>query len=436
MAKVNGTSVPGEYSLTLQPIAAAGCRNNLVPQRQINKVKLTKLVNERRRNLSKIKDSFSFEQRKAVLTKNEEYLAEVMRRWDQAHERRYIISPHADCFYDMHGNLNHGSKPRFVKCSTRDNRDVCYPFNTLKVGNIVSKNLYSANMSSFFSVQIDIMNARHYRGGTGEWGTSLMDVVTGKMKNVLKSWINAVRAKALHQIHLHIGDPSLLIRQKATEQYRRDRGRFVLSETQDLVDETSLGEMLGFQDEICLPWSSLLINRSEKDEMASLHMFCAGVAAFELLNEHSLTCSVFMHGGRFAVDTMFTQSTPQDYYPSRYDEKQDTDESLRGSVILKRITVSSKTNQPLFCIPRSRCLIFEQTGKESLGMHVLKHGESETRFVATFENYVEGPFMNHRQKYGLKSEMDSSSMRSTASSSATLIVSDDTDVFIILLCNK
>ena len=40
--------------------------------------------------------------------------------------------------------------------------------------------------------------------------------------------------------------------------------------------------------------------------------------------------------------------------------------------------------------------------------------------------------MNHR----LQIEMDSSSMRSTASSSAALIVSDDTDVFTILLCNK
>ena len=216
-----------------------------------------------------------------------------MKRLDEAHHNRHVISAFADCFYDMDGNIKHGSKSRFMKYSTRDNRDVCYPFTAFAVCHRVSQNIYSATIAPFFSVQIDIMNSLHYRGDTGERGTSVMEVVTGKMKSVLKPWIAGTRAALLHQIHLHIDDPSLLINQKGSEQRRRDDSRAAATNNLQDAQDLSEGHVLHVDEELSLPWSSLLNNRKYKDELASLHLFCSPVAAFELLHEKSPGCSVF-----------------------------------------------------------------------------------------------------------------------------------------------
>ena len=111
------------------------------------------------------------------------------------------------------------------------------------------------------------------------------------------------------------------------------------------------------------------------------------------------------------------------------------DDALRGSVILRRKAEKSATRGSLFCLPRNRCLVFETGGKAFLGMHALQHGESETRFVATFKAYIERPFNDTRQAVGLARQI-SISPRGTVTYSASVIVPDDTDVFIILLCNN
>ena len=254
-----------------------------------------------------------------------------MKRWDEAHHKRHVISAFADCFYHMDGNINHGSKSRFMKYSIRDNRDIYYPFNAFAVGHRVSQNIYSASIAPFFSVQIDIMNSLHHLGDIRERGTSVMEVVTGKMKSVLKPWITGTRTARLHQIHLHIDDPSLLINQKGSEQRRRDESRAAATNILQDAEELSEGHVPHFDEELSLPWFYLLNNRKYKDELASVHLFCSAVAEFELLLETSPGCSVFLHGGTSAIDSSFTESRPHDFYPSRFDERIDVEDALRGS---------------------------------------------------------------------------------------------------------
>ena len=435
IANSNGMSFPGEESSSFIKNASIVDGTKSFSRRKVDKENHTRILNDLRKGLSKIKYSFAIEQRKAVAGGNIEYLEGAMKRWDEAHHKRHVTSAFADCFYDMDGNINHGSKSRFMKHSTRDNRDVCYPFNAFAVGYRVSQNIYSAAIAPFFSVQIDIMNSLHYRGDTGERGTSVMEVVTGKMKSVLKPWLTGTRAARLHQIHLHIDDPFLLINQKGSEQRRRDeRGAAATNNLQD-AEEVSEGHVLHFDEELSLPCSSLLNNRKYKDEPASLHLFCSALAAFELLHERSPDCSVFLHGGKFAIDSSFTQSRPHDFYPSRFDERIYVDDALRGSVILIRKDEQSATRGTLFCIPRNRFLVFETEVKAFLGMHASQHGESETRFVASFKAYIERPFNDTLQAVDLARQI-STSPRGTVTYSASVIVSDDTDVFIILLCNN
>ncbi|PXF41198.1 hypothetical protein BWQ96_09092 [Gracilariopsis chorda] len=180
-----------------------------------------KTVQECRRKLSKLKDALHAEERLALSTGNHLYLKEVLARWDALHESRYLISPYADSFLNQDGHVGHGVKSRFLKYSSADNREVLYPMNDLvpteKDGNTlrnVSRNRLDTCMPFYATVQIDVMNALHYREDSGQRGTSLENVVTGKMKAILWLWITGPRAQPLQQLHLHIDDPVQVLVQK------------------------------------------------------------------------------------------------------------------------------------------------------------------------------------------------------------------------------
>lgn len=47
----------------------------------------------------------------------------------------------------------------------------------------VSLRVFKHQPKPYFSIQIDVMNALHYRGDSGERGTTIVDIVTSKMKS-------------------------------------------------------------------------------------------------------------------------------------------------------------------------------------------------------------------------------------------------------------
>ena len=290
-----------------------------------SKSEFTKIVQDRRSRITKMKDAFYKEQSTAVNAEDMNYLREVMARRDELHANRYLISPFADCFMDHEGKLNHGAKSRFFKYAVRDNRDIIYPMNDMRQlaasrGNAStakgSTNIFDRSVRSHLTLQLDVMNALHYRRNTGDRGTSLRDFITSKMKSVLRHWITGTGAAHLRQMHLHVDDPNFVLKHRTAEQAKRDatRARSVGCDEQILRDGA---QSIGFSDKINVPWSTLLRDRGYKDELASLHLFCGAVAACELLQEKNKQCSVFLHGGSFVAPSSFTACRPSDLMPRR-----------------------------------------------------------------------------------------------------------------------
>lgn len=100
------------------------------------------------------------------------------------------MSSFADCYVDCEGNQNHAHKSRFLKYTTRSNKDITYVWNDISSAtgtqHVVSRTINGTVMPEYFSFQLDVMNAPLYRGDYGEGGTALQSVVTGKMRNNLK----------------------------------------------------------------------------------------------------------------------------------------------------------------------------------------------------------------------------------------------------------
>ena len=72
MAKSNGMSFPGEESSSFIQNASIVGGTTSFSRRKMDKEKLTRILNDWRKRLSKIKDSFAIEQRKAVAGGNVE----------------------------------------------------------------------------------------------------------------------------------------------------------------------------------------------------------------------------------------------------------------------------------------------------------------------------------------------------------------------------
>lgn len=403
---------------------------------------------DRRRKFSKLKDALHEEQRLAMRSGNADYANQIMIRWDKLHAARHLLSPFANCFRNNEGDLSHGSKSRFLKYLTRGRRDKVFPMNdididgagTSSVSNFagVSRNLYVSGLPAYLTIQLDVMNALHYRGHTGHRGTALRDVITGKMKSVLRPWITGTRGRSLRQVHLHINDPSYFLCQKISEQSRRDRRR---REARNHLDDAGSIEArnthsaLAFKDELNVPWSSLLVNREYKDELASLHLFCGAVAAFELFKESSQQCSEYLHGGCFVIPGGFNECSPSQLHAERVPQGC-VKTYMKGRIVLSKATEWHDLDKDAFTAPRSRCLIFRPNGTAEIGRTDLRHGEAETRFVAATMGYIATELSS---PLSLSSSGQQTSFESSLSKipneCQTVIVSDDTDVFMILLSN-
>lgn len=350
-------------------------------------------------------------------------LQEASSRWDSVHEQRHLLSPFTDAFCAVDGEMNHAQKSRFLKNSTNRGRDIIYTFDKYlphyPEGHQISHSLYSSNLQ-WFSIQMEVMNALHYRGDDGQRGTTVLDVVTGKMNTLLRKWIARGNASTLQQIHLHIDDPTLLIPQKAAEQSIRDDNRrpfrSPIWKTQPL--ETLLS-LLSLQMNL---WCRGLIWSVTEVLKMSVHLFCAAVAAQELLEECNRNSSIFLHCGNFALPQGFVGKKPNSFRPKRLCK--DYPNSLEGRFIL---SLPDQTNENLMqdciIILRDTCLVFQVQGGLCLGEHIIRHGEAETRFVSVFKQYTK-PYL---PGVGAAGQQKNDRM------DGCVLLSDYTDVLVILL---
>lgn len=435
MSKLGGSVVCSESGASVARVVVPD--DETMPKRPRSKEAYSKVLQDRRRKISKMKDAYHDEERAALRVHNDEYLKEILKRWDILHVSRYLVSPFADCFFNNNGHLNHGAKSKFLKYSARGNRDIMYSMNELQRSGrcnsrnrgAVSRNLFDYRLPGYLTVQVDVMNAIHYRGDTGGRGTSLQGVVTGKMKTVLRAWIAGPRARWLRQLHLHVDDPSLVLLQKNAEQARRDSKRAGSDVVMEGVHGASHSFGIGFQEDLNVPWSSLLTDRGYKDELASLHLICGAMAALELLSETGQDCRVFLHGGSFIAPKDFNRIKLSELKPNRFPDGGVFDRRKGGVLLSKCGTVSIDMDDHIV-IPRSRCLIFDTDGTADIGGIDILHGEAETRFVSVANEYITGDYIRESQQAGTRGRHGTSHEICD-----TLIVSDDTDVFMIMLAN-
>ena len=108
----------------------------------------------------------------------------------------------------------------------------------------------------------------------------MFDVTVLKMKQVLRPWFAGRRSESLKQVHLQIDDPRNFIKQKGSEQERRDSTR-EMSDGMKLSAEEEIHKA-GFLLPISVPWGTLIGSRVSKDGICSLHLFCGAVASMEL----------------------------------------------------------------------------------------------------------------------------------------------------------
>lgn len=437
MSKLGGSvTLQGEQSVNMS-ISDPGL-NDRNTRRDSSGQKATKMLSDRRRELSKAKDAVHIEERKAMRAGNTADLDIIMNRWDKLHESRHLISPFADCFFEADGTICLPRKSRFLRYTLRDARDIVYPFNQSLERNgdlhqVASNTLFSERLGPIHSIQIDVMNALHYRGSGMDGGTDLEGIVTSKMRASMKRWLSGPNERHLKQLHLHIDDPKELIKQKASEQERRDSTRAIRDLDSVHHTEGHGMELPGFQDQLTIPWGVLLNDRHFKAELASLNLFCAAVAALDLLSEGHVECDIYLHGGRFSIMASFRKLRPTDCTPLRFCEH--FDKTFRGSVILVPKDSETDYSHDLFLVPKNRALILHTTGIMRLADTEVSHGEAETRFVTSFKRYIY-PTMRIR---------DVTTQRRTAiapggyvntrivDESTNLVLSDDTDVFVILL---
>ena len=171
--------------------------------------------------------------------------------------------------------------------------------------------------------------------------------------------------------------------------------------------------------------------------MGSAASFSAAVTAYEIMKEQNISSAVYFHGGHFSVPSMFSQLSLTDLHPCRANSLSKNVVGMKGTVLLRRKSGEENETDRFFVVSRSRCIVFDTDGTACVGEHAIKHGGSETRFVCAFEHYIKESFMKFCHENRYEKEGGRYVMRSDRSQiSASVILSDDTDVFVILLSNE
>ena len=194
-------------------------------------------------------------------------------------------------------------------------------------------------------------------------------------------------------------------------------------------------------------------SRVIRDALCSLHLFCGAVAGIELAEEHERDVSVFLHGGCFSIDSDCIGMKARDIIPD-ISTKDETCESPRdGEVSLKRKTQSvlatavdsvSETAEiatvgpsetlvwretegrehenASLQVPRNRVLLMSRNSGLRISDMTITHGESETRFIAAFKNFVAPTLTESSLQLG-----------GSSAQNGCVVVSKDTDVTVIII---
>ncbi|CAN8065684.1 unnamed protein product [Agarophyton chilense] len=174
---------------------------------------------ERRREVERAKYLLHIAERETRSKRDELSREKASARWDLVHDSRPFISPRAYAYFNNDGTLVHAHESGFLKYASSSERHEIYALNELLPSiddaptrnRPVSKNAFYASIEGVFSIQLDVMNAIHYGGYRAESGTTLKDVITGKMKIILRRWLSRRRGASLRQLHLYIDDPNLVL---------------------------------------------------------------------------------------------------------------------------------------------------------------------------------------------------------------------------------
>lgn len=110
----------------------------------------------------------------------------------------------------------------------------------------------------------------------------MISVVTVKMKQTLRVWLSGTKSSDPSQVHLRVDTPCMVISQKRMKQQRHDKFRGAIPLSGNNESREALTKRPDFNEEIVIPWTTLLSNRSYKDELAWLQLLCSALSAEEL----------------------------------------------------------------------------------------------------------------------------------------------------------
>ena len=422
-------------------------------------------LSERRLALNKLMTSLTLAEHKAIELGDSRGAESARKRWNMLHSARHLLSPYADAYKSLRSTVRHANKSQLLSAlnlefltdveepSTSSVSDATFSsVQRPQTGRRNVSHYYDYCMPRYFSVMIDIMNHVWCRGSDGRRGNTMFDVTVLKMKQVLRPWFSGRRGESLKQVHLHIDDPRNVIKQKGSEQERRDSTR-EMSDGMKLSAEEELHKA-GFLLPISVPWGTLIGSRVSRDAICSLHLLCGAVAGMELAKENQRGVEIYLHGGCFSIPPACIGMNVADLVPE-VSARDETCESPRsGEVTLKRRAetaqgkenVSADTAQsnrtilvrngevgcnrggesvqedkPLRVL-RNRVLVVSKAAGLRITDIKLTHGESETRFVAALKSFVLPTIERIRGENAM----------STQNMSACVVVSKDTDVTVIL----
>ena len=108
-----------------------------------------KVLNERRRKIYRKKECCARAMRTSVTLGHNCWLQEITERWEQIHNKRYLVTLFEDSFWSMSSNLCHGVNSCFLKYTVSGNRDIFYNLNGLHDEEgypVVSKNCHETRI--------------------------------------------------------------------------------------------------------------------------------------------------------------------------------------------------------------------------------------------------------------------------------------------------
>ena len=144
--------------------------------------------------------------------------------------------------------------------------------------------------------------------------------------------------------------------------------------------------MPNWGDELLLPYSCPLKDRSYKAELASVHLLCGSIARVALVRECKRKLLVFLHGECFPLHREIRETVPREMILrpwSRYDR------AYFAGRVFADSSLSADKEEPAsehsFALPRNEPLLLDTARgfilEDSIGCNMFADGKSEIRFL-------------------------------------------------------